>query len=135
MALDVGFKRIGVALSDPLGLTAYPYAVIERKSNRETFEELLKIIDEKRVSELIVGLPISSDGRKTKMAEKIEKFTEKLKTFLKERGREVKISFFDEYLTTAEARELKKEREVVDDIAAAIILTNYLNETNQSRNL
>ncbi len=132
MALDVGFKKIGVALSDPLNLTAYPYKVIYRKSNRETFKELLKIIKEKEVKELVIGLPLDSEGKKSKMAGKIEKFSGKFKDFLEKEGIKVKVVFRDESFTTEEAKELLrslgKEKKEVDDVAAAILLKEYLEE-------
>lgn len=130
MALDVGFKKIGVALSDPLRLTASPYRVIERKSNRETFGELLSIIREKSVSEVVVGIPINSEGQKTKIGRKIEKFVEKFKKFLEEEGVNVKFHTVDESYSTLEAREILfstgKKRELVDDVAAAVILREWL---------
>ncbi|WP_456456414.1 Holliday junction resolvase RuvX [Thermovibrio sp.] len=135
MALDVGFKKIGVALSDPLNLTAYPYKVIYRKSNRETFKELLKIIEEKEVKEVVIGLPLDKEGKKSLMAEKIEKFSGKFKSFLKEVGKEVKVVFRDESFTTEEAKELLRslgrKREELDDVAAAILLREYLEEATR----
>ncbi|WP_457680299.1 Holliday junction resolvase RuvX [Thermovibrio sp.] len=137
MALDVGFKKIGIALSDPLLLTASPYKVLYRRSNKETFSELLKIINEKEVKEIVVGIPVNSRGEKSKMGDKIEKFTEKFKAFLKEAGVNVKVLFRDESFTTQEARalakELGKEKEEVDDFAAALLLREYLEELQKER--
>jgi len=130
MALDVGFKRIGVALSDPLKLTASPYRILYRKSNRETFEELLKIVLDKGVEEIVVGIPINAQGEKTKIGQKIEKFTAKLQSFLRERGYQIPIYTHDESFSTQEAREvarsLGKEKEELDDYAAALILKEWL---------
>ena len=130
MALDVGFKRIGVALSDPLRLTVQPYAIIERKSNAQTFEKLLEIITSKNVGEIVIGLPISIDGKKTKIAEKFEKFARKLENFLKDKGIELKFHFADESLSTERAKEiasmLKKKRKFLDNISAAVILEEWL---------
>ncbi|RUM44433.1 MAG: Holliday junction resolvase RuvX [Desulfurobacterium sp.] len=130
MALDVGFKRIGVALSDPLRLTAYPYRVIYRKSNRETFEELLKVVKEKNVGTVLIGVPINLEGKETKIGEKIRKFSSKFRSFLKERGIELEFIFVDESYSTLEAknlcRELGKKREELDDIAAALFLRDWL---------
>ncbi len=130
MALDVGFKRIGVALSDPLRLTASPYCVIERGSNKETFERLLSIIEEKKVDEVVVGLPINREGGLTKIGEKIKKFAEKFQAFLSERGVNLPFHFVDESYSTVEARELTKslgkKREAVDDVAAALLLREWL---------
>jgi len=130
MALDVGFKRIGIALSDPLFLTASPFKVLVRGSNEETFSQLKKIIEENNVTDVVVGIPISIRGEKTKMAFKIERFVEKFRKFLKERGLIIKFYFEDESFSTCEAEELmktlQKRREFVDDVAAALILTSWL---------
>jgi putative Holliday junction resolvase len=130
MALDVGFKRIGVALSDPLGLTAYPYRVIYRRSNRETFEELLKIIEDKKVEKVVIGVPVNRQGEITRIGEKIKKFAGKFEEFLKEREKEVELLFWDESFTTQQAREVARElgkrKEEVDDYAAALILKEFL---------
>ena len=131
MALDVGFKRIGIALSDPLKLTAQPYEIIFRKSNKETFEKLLKTIEEKNVETVVIGLPLNNKGEKTKIAEKIEKFALKFKKFLEKQGKNsVKIVFTDESFSTAEAEELmnslNRKRKFLDDIAAALILRSWL---------
>ena len=135
MALDVGFKKIGVAVSDPLLLTSRPYTIIYRKSNRETFEELLKLINSLNVKKMIVGIPINVKGDETKIAEKIRKFISKFESFLKEQGREIEFEFVDESYSTMEAEELcrllgKKERKEVDDIAAALILKEWLENRN-----
>jgi len=128
MGLDVGFKRIGVALTDPLKISASPFKVIHRKSNAETFSEIEKIVREKEVERIIVGIPINRRGEKTKMAEKIERFTEKLKNFLEEKNLKVKIEFWDESYSTLEAKEIAGKRKFVDDVSAAVILKEWLNE-------
>ena len=132
MALDVGFKKIGVALSDPLGLTASPYKIIYRRSNRETFEELLRIIEDKGVRKIVVGIPVNREGEITKIGEKIKRFAGKFEEFLKERGVEAEIVFRDEAFTTLEAKELArslgKRKEEFDDYAAALILRDFLEE-------
>ena len=132
MALDVGFKKIGVALSDPLGLTASPYKIIYRRSNRETFEELLKIIEDKGVEKIVVGIPVNRRGEITKIGKKIKRFAGKFEEFLRERGIEAEIVFRDEAFTTLEAKELArslgKRKEEFDDYAAALILREFLEE-------
>ena len=136
MALDVGFKRIGVALSDPLRLTAYPYKIIYRKSNSETFKELLKIIDEKDVDTVLIGIPLNAEGVETRIGEKIKKFSSKFQQFLKETGRQVNFVFVDESYSTLEAenlcKELGKKKEEIDDIAAAVFLREWLASRSSS---
>ncbi len=134
MALDVGFKRIGVALSDPLKLTAYPFTVIERKSNEETFRKLLEIIESKQVETVVIGVPINREGKVTKIGEKIKKFGSKFKEFLKKGNVNVDVTYFDESYTTLEAealiRELKKELPR-DSVAAALLLRSFLENAQQ----
>ncbi len=130
MALDVGFKKIGIALSDPLLLTASPYKVLYRRSNKETFSELLEIISQKGVKKIVIGVPVNREGQLTKIGEKIKKFASKLEEFLREKGREVEIVFWDESFTTKEAQELVRslgrKKDEFDDYAAALILKEYL---------
>jgi putative Holliday junction resolvase len=133
MALDVGFKKIGVAVSDPLRLTARPLKVIYRKSNRETFGELLEIINKENVGEVVIGVPVNKKGEVTKIGEKIKKFGEKFRQFLTESGVQVELHYADESFTTCEARELarqlnRKEREL-DHFAAALLLTEWLQKS------
>jgi putative Holliday junction resolvase len=134
MALDVGFKKIGVAVSDPLRLTARPLKVIYRKSNQETFNELLKIIEEESVNEVVIGVPINNSGEITKIGQKIKRFGEKFEEFLKEKGVEVELYYADESFTTYEAKELarqlnKKEKEL-DHFAAALLLKEWLQKNS-----
>ncbi|WP_163329492.1 Holliday junction resolvase RuvX [Desulfurobacterium thermolithotrophum] len=137
MALDVGFKKIGIAVSDPLLLTANPHSIIYRKSNKETFSKLLELIEKLNVGKIIIGIPISSEGKETKMAEKIKKFALKLDSFLKEQGKKIEIIFVDESYSSLEAKELcrflgKTEKEEIDDVAAALMLKEWLENANQS---
>ncbi|SNR78126.1 Holliday junction resolvase RuvX [Desulfurobacterium atlanticum] len=127
LALDVGFKRIGVATSLS-GIIASPSGIIERKTNRETFSEIERLIKKYGITTVIIGLPLTSNGKKTKMAEKIEKFAEKLKSYLENKKLNIEIVFQDEYLTTATAENLEtlKKRNRKDDIAAALILEEFL---------
>jgi len=133
LALDVGFKRIGIATSLS-GIIASPSGIIERKTNRETFAEIEKLIRKYGITTVVVGLPLTSDGKKTKMAEKIEKFTEKLKSYFESRKLNVEIVFHDEYLTTITAENLEtlKKRNRKDDVAAALILEEFLSNKPKS---
>jgi len=135
IALDVGFKRIGVAISDPLGVSVRPLTIIHRKDNVSTFSEIEKIIRLNRVKNVVIGIPLSKSGRETAMSEKIRKFGNKLYRFLKEKGLDVNLTFHDEYLTTEEAKQvykaIGKEKEEMDDVAAAVILRDYLKEVSK----
>jgi len=131
LGLDVGDKRIGVALSDPEGILASPHTIISRKEDGADLEAITGIINQYQVEQIIVGLPYSMDGSLGKQAEKVEAFTQKLCN-----STEVPIMFRDERLTTVLAKRLiqaantkKTKKEVRDDaIAAALILQGYLDE-------
>ncbi|MDO8585897.1 MAG: Holliday junction resolvase RuvX [Armatimonadota bacterium] len=130
MALDVGDKTIGVAISDPLGITAEPLTVLRRgesvKADLRAVEELIAQYD---VSRVVVGLPIMLGGEEGVQAAKVREFVERLS----KRAR-VPVVTWDERLTTAEAERAlleadasrEKRKRVIDKVAAAIILRSYL---------
>lgn len=129
MGLDVGDKTIGVAVSDLMGLTAQGIKTIRRESIKKDFEELERIIKEKQVNKLVLGLPKNMNGTLGPQGEKVIKFSEKLKEKLG-----LEIQFWDERLTTVAAeRSLieadvsrKKRKQVIDMLAAVLILQGYL---------
>jgi putative Holliday junction resolvase len=128
-ALDLGEKRIGVALSDPTRTIAAAYAVLSRKSRADDFARYAQIIAEQRVTLLVIGLPITLGGEEGERAAWVRDYAADL-------GRrvDVPIVFWDESLTTVEAeaalraqgRRGKKLKERVDAVAAALILQSYL---------
>lgn len=127
MALDVGDKKIGVALSDPLNLVAQPLKVIKR-GNRE-IEEIKRIVKEKNVSKIILGLPLNKRGDETEQSEKIKNFAKKLKNTIC-----ASIEFYDERFTTKEAEKIlisaklsrEKRKKFLDIVSSVIILQGYL---------
>ncbi len=130
LGLDVGDKRIGVALSDPEGILASPFTIINRQDESLDIEAIAGIISQHQVKQVIVGLPRSMDGSLGKQAEKVKAFTEKLSSRI-----HLPVEFRDERLTTILAKYLIREtgrrakRKVQDDaIAAALILQSYLDE-------
>ena len=131
LGLDIGDKRIGVALSDPIGILATPLTIINCRDETADIEAIINIIIQREVGQVIVGLPRSMDGSLGQQAEKVKTFTQKLCN-----RTEVPIEFRDERLTTVLAKRLKqavnapKTREKVryDAIAAALILQGYLDE-------
>lgn len=129
LALDVGDKRIGVALSDPLGILASPLTIIDRADDVTDIAAIGDIIEKNQVGSIIVGLPLAPDGGLGSQAEKVKNFTEELR-----RGVTVPIEYRDERLSTITARRLmrsaKKYRKARDDaMAAMVILQSYLDET------
>ena len=129
LALDVGEKRIGMAMSDPLGITAQRAGTIDRKAIDETLTRLRDIAVRDGVGMVIVGLPLSMDGSKGKSATSVEGFADKLKCALT-----IPVILWDERLTTAEGDRLmrsagmsRKERAGrIDEVAAQLILQSYL---------
>ena len=126
MALDVGTKRIGVALSDYLQVIANPCTCIQREPEQKAIEEITKIAKENRVEKIVVGVPYNMDGTLGFQGENCIEFSQKLIGF--------DIILEDERLTYEEAEERLKSRKVdfrknkglVDIESACIILEQYL---------
>ncbi len=134
LGLDIGDKRIGIALSDPLGLLATPLQILERRGDSRDIAAILLIVEQNQVEHIIVGMPQSMDGTLGDQAEKTTEFTEKLI-----RQSPVPVEFRDERLTTVTAKRMLEEAGTrrpakgkkieYDAAAAAVILQSYLNET------
>lgn len=135
MALDVGEKNIGVALSDPLGITAQGLTVIKRRDEAGALAAIRALVDQHGVRELVVGLPRDLKGTVGPQAQKVLDFTSRL-----ERELAVPVRLWDERLSTRAAERLlieadvtrRKRRRVVDMLAASLILQNYLDSRRGS---
>jgi putative Holliday junction resolvase len=133
LGLDVGDRRTGVAVSDPLGILASPLLVIEHTEDENDIAAILDLVRQYQAELIIVGLPQSMDGTLGLQAEKVKAFTEKLKA-----RSPVPVEFRDERLTTVEAKRMmeqattkkspKNKKIEYDAAAAAVILQSYLNE-------
>src|ERR1019366_6915701 len=128
MAIDYGRKRFGLALSDELGVTSQPLTTLPRSNRRDDLRRLRLLARENKVRHIVVGLPLRLDGSAGEMAGEVKRFAIRLN---KELG--LSVEMFDERLTSWEANEtevLTDRREAHDahrdDIAAAIILRDYL---------
>lgn len=129
MGLDVGDRRIGVAVSDPLGLTSQGLATINRKDLDYDLQQIVDYIEELQVDKIVVGLPKNMNGTVGSQAEKVKEFM-KLLTEKKP----IETIYWDERLTTVAAHRTliqgdvsrKKRKKVVDKIAAVMILQGYL---------
>ena len=129
LALDVGTKRIGLAVSDPLGITAQGLEVLTRKDRASDLERLVQVAREWRVQLVVVGLPRHMDGRLGSSAPQILELVEILQKTLG-----VEVVTWEERLTTVEAERVliqadvsrRRRRQVVDQLAAVLILQNYL---------
>ena len=130
MGLDVGDKTIGIAISDPLFLTAQGLFTLERIGIKKDIMRLLEIIKEKSVSKIIIGLPKNMDNSLGPQSEKVIEFTDRLK-----KRCNCEIVFQDERLTTVSAERIliegnvsrKKRKTKIDTVAATYILQSYLN--------
>lgn len=129
IGLDVGDKRIGIAISDPGALIASPRETLERKGNRKDIAHLLELARREEVSEILVGMPWNLDGSSGPQAEKVTRFVEALRA-----ATEIPITLWDERLSTVGAERAlleadlsrAKRRGAVDRVAAALILQSYL---------
>ena len=129
MALDVGSKRIGVALSDPLKITAQGLQTFQRTTLEEDVKGLWQLIDEHEVSQLVVGLPKNMDGTIGFKAEEVQQFIADLTA-----ERKIDVIWIDERLTTVSAERVlleadvsrAKRKKVIDKMAAVVILQSYL---------
>ncbi|MDQ6825741.1 MAG: Holliday junction resolvase RuvX [Candidatus Eremiobacteraeota bacterium] len=128
-ALDVGTRRIGVAISDPMGTFAFPLRVIERTNSRDDVRCVVRILDEYACNEVVVGDPLTLDGKRGPATEKIDVFVNALA-----RAFSGIIHRVDERLTTAAATKTliradlsrSKRKKVIDKTAAALILETFL---------
>ncbi len=131
MALDLGSKTIGVAVSDELGMTAQGLKTIKRKTMKEDLVELLRIIDQYGIERIVIGLPKNMNGTLGEQAEKVIHWVDRIKGEIP-----VPIETWDERFSTVEAsRRLleadvsrKKRKRVIDKLAAVIILQGYLQQ-------
>ena len=133
LGIDFGLKRIGLALSDPLRIFAYPYKTLNNDKN--LWNEFSKVIKEKNVEKIVLGYPLSDNGKKSDVAAKIEKFSDDLKNKFG-----IQIIFWDERYTSVMAQEKilesvtkkskRRNKGLLDQNSAAIILQEYLNTLN-----
>jgi putative Holliday junction resolvase len=136
MALDIGERRIGIALSES-GLLATPHSVLTRKTKKQDFTRLRRLIEELEVDRVIVGLPYSLEGseRIGPQARRIKRYADALATIV-----DVPLEYFDESYSTADAEDYlsdfgdqgdrpksaKSRQTPIDAAAAAVILQHYL---------
>lgn len=134
MGLDFGSKTVGVAISDPLFITAQGIEIVRRKEEnklRQTLQRIEALIEEYQVGEIVLGLPVHMNATEGDRAEKTKEFADKLS-----RRTGLPVSFWDERLTTVAADRAMMEagirrenrKEYVDKIAAVFILQGYLDE-------
>jgi putative Holliday junction resolvase len=127
--MDVGSKRIGLAVSDLLGVTAQGIKTLQRKNKRLDLAALESVIREYAVSEIVMGLPLRMSGAEGTQAEKMQRFAEDLRQRF-----QLPVHLWDERLSSAQANRLLRETEmsiqrrgqVVDQMAAVLILQSWM---------
>lgn len=135
LALDVGTKRIGTAVTDEMGYTVQPLTVISRATDEKAVARIREMIIKYRVEKIVIGLPLTLRGEIGKMAQKVLIFANKLKSEL-----DIPIVTWDESFTTTEAEDIlikkadlsrRRRRKIRDKIAASFILESYLRARNE----
>jgi putative holliday junction resolvase len=129
LALDFGARNMGLAISDELGVTAQGLPTYRRSNKRNDLDYLRRVIKEHRVGELVMGLPLRMSGAEGIQSEKVHVFADELRRKFK-----LPVHLFDERLTSVEANRLLRETdmsirrraEVVDQLAAVLILQSFL---------
>jgi putative holliday junction resolvase len=136
LGIDVGDRRIGLALSDSGGILASPLTIIEHTTEKSDIDAILKVAQEREAERIIVGLPRLMNGDIGPQAKKVQAFTEAMRSNIS-----IPIEYRDERLTTVTAQRLhqetgKKKKGIIryDAMAAAVILQDYLEEQAVKRN-
>jgi putative holliday junction resolvase len=127
--MDVGSKRIGLAVSDPLRITAQGLETLQRRNKGLDFERLERVIREYHVAEIVIGLPLRMSGAGGTQSEKMQAFAEEI-----HRRFRLPVHLWDERLSSAQANRLlretdmsiKRRGEVVDQMAAVLILQSWM---------
>lgn len=135
LAIDYGLKRIGLALSDPLKIFAYPYKTLENNSNLWTI--ILDEIALNNVSEILLGYPLKESGERSQSTEFVEKFYKELKT-----RTNLPVKLWDEryssemaksrILQSVPSKKKRRDKGLVDRNAASVILQEYLDEIRRT---
>ena len=129
LALDLGKKRIGLALSDPLGITAQGLPTLERTNIREDMAALAHLVRDREVTLLLMGNPLHMSGHEGRQTEYVHQFAERLAAHTG-----IPLKYWDERLTTVEAHRvlrssgigIEKRARAIDKLSAVILLESYL---------
>lgn len=127
LALDLGQRRVGVALSDSIGMLARPLEVFERASRVADFAHIADLVLQHHVEAMVIGLPLQMDGNEGTQAAWVRNYTKALTKHV-----DLPVHFWDERLTTVEAEEIMRAqgkipgKDWIDAVAAAVILQSFL---------
>ena len=136
LGIDYGSRRVGLALSDPMGIIAQPIDAVKQSS--ELVADLRTVVEREHVQTIIVGMPLNLKGQQAQTAQEVQKFVEQLRTELS-----MEVATWDERFTTTIAqqtmiamgtkkKELQQKNGRIDSMAAAVMLQNYLDNKKQS---
>ena len=136
LALDVGARRIGLAISDELGITAQGLETLQRTNIREDVARLANIVQERSVGLILVGHPLHMSGRESRQADYVREFADKLSARIG-----LPVRFWDERLTSVQAGRVLRESGIsirkralaVDRMAAVLLLESYLDSPERDK--
>lgn len=136
LGLDYGHHKIGVAVSDPLGITAQGLETLDSQDEEAALKRLAEIISQLRVNKIVVGMPLNLKGQKGHSAQQVAKFIGRLKTRFK-----LPVLEWDERFSSVEAKRVLRKwgqkpsrmKKKIDQISAIIILQGYLERTKSLR--
>ena len=143
LGLDVGDRRIGIAISDELGITSRGLLTLKRTNIKSDTDKILNIFRENNCSAVIIGLPLNLSGEDSLQTKKVRFFAEKLlNKFLSNSMGWVRVELFDERYSTIDAEETldemgvseSRKKQIIDQQAAAVILDAWLLENNTKEN-
>lgn len=131
LALDYGEKRIGIAVSDPLGITAQPVDYMKNEGKNKNLLKIKELILKYDAKKIVVGVPLTLSGGESKKTKEVNKFIEFLRKNLS-----IEVDGFNEAMTTRDAQSVllegnvsrKKRKEKIDKLAASLILQQYLRD-------
>lgn len=135
MGLDVGGKRIGVAISDPFGWTSARMLVLEVNEDEDVVRRLARLITEEDIGRVVIGLPKNMNGTDSEQTQKVREFAKTLEPMVN-----IPMEMWDERLSTVAAEKSllqadlsrARRKKVIDGVAASLILQSYL-DSRQSR--
>jgi putative Holliday junction resolvase len=131
MSIDYGEKRIGIAITDPLKLWATPYKTIQNLGWKHVSAEIIEVVKSQQIDRIIIGLPLHVSGDDSEKTLQVREFSQKVQNVT-----ELPIVLFDERYTTCDANDILRQKglnwqqskQIVDPIAAAVVLTSYIND-------
>ena len=134
LGLDVGERRIGVAVSDPLGITAQRLTLLDRRDPTQALEAVAALVNEHQAEAVVVGLPLTMQGKVGEQAKRVMTFVEALQEHLR-----CPVHVLDERLTTVQSERTllamdvsrKNRKQLIDQLAAQLILQAYLDATRK----